>query len=218
VASFAHVAVGLLAGRLHGGGKQGRPSQSCSLGTLTFFTALALLPDSDVFLVALGAPDTGAIGHRGASHSFIFAVMIGLLCAFATRRLGWPAMRTALAGTLAVASHAVLDALGEGGRALPLLWPFSSERFASPWRIFPDAPRGLSFFTRAGVVAVIVEFTLFLPLMLYALWPRLPWVRRQPTLTLIEGGAAGVVPEPAAVPVPQPVVVDENGPPLRSNG
>lgn len=212
--------MGLLAARLHGGGPGRRSDQSCSLGTLIFFTALALLPDFDVCWVALGAPDVGAIGHRGASHSFTAAAAIGVLCAFATRRLGWPVARTALAGTLAVASHAVLDVLGEGGRGLPLFWPFSAERFQSPWRIFPDAPRGLSIFTRVGLTSLIVEFAVFLPLMTYALWPRLPWARRRPALTLIEGGAANIVEPPAVVPVPvpQPVRLDESEPPLRSNG
>jgi len=218
VASFAHVAVGLLAARLHGGGKDRRVDKSCSLGTLFFFTALALIPDFDVFWVAMGAPDVGAIGHRGASHSFTAAAAIGVLCAFATRRLGWPMVRTALAGTLAIASHGVLDALGEGGRGLPLFWPFSAERFQSPWRIFPDAPRGLSFFTRAGLVSLVVEFAVFLPLMTYALWPRLPWARRRPALTLIEGGAVNIAEPSVAVPMAQPVRIDKSEPPLRSNG
>lgn len=220
--------MGLLAARLHGGASA-RTTERCSGGTLVFFGALALLPDADVFLVMLGTSDAGPVGHRGASHSLLTAATIGVLCAVATRRLGWPAIRTALAGSLAVASHAVLDVLGEGGRGLPLFWPFSDTRFVSPVRLFPDAPRGLDLISRTGLVNGIIEFAMFLPITLYALWPNLAPLRawrgrrQPPMLTLIEGGAVS----PAPVPVPSaetgPVesgaVSDASTPPpLRSNG
>ena len=165
--------------------------------------ALALLPDADVALVALGACDDGACGHRGASHSLPFAIAIGLLAGLVARRLRWPVVRTIVAATFAVASHAMLDVLGEGGRGLPLLWPFSDARFISPIRIFPDAPRGLALLSMPGAINVAIEFAVFLPMMLYALWPRLmaPAVRRRrspapiptlPRLTFL-AGAAGTV-------------------------
>src|SRR6187399_1994294 len=148
MASFGHVAVGMLTGRLHGGsgdekkpGADGQRRRPCSWATMAFFAGLALLPDSDVMLVALGTCDAGACGHRGASHSLPVAIAIGLLAGLFARRLRWPVLRTALATTCAVASHALLDVLGAGGRGLPLLWPFSDARFMSPVRIFPDAPR-----------------------------------------------------------------------------
>src|SRR5690349_13572364 len=107
MASFGHVAVGLLAGRLHGGGK--RPgdrrkgghagskltgagpnpgARHCSWWAMLLFSGLALLPDADVLLVALGACDSGVCGHRGASHSLPVAIAIGLLGALLARRLG----------------------------------------------------------------------------------------------------------------------------------
>jgi len=135
--------------------------------------ALALLPDADLALVALGACDDGACGHRGASHSLLFAIAIGLCAGLASRRLGWPVVRTVVAATFAVASHAMLDAFGEGGRGLPLLWPLSDARFISPIRIFPDAPRGLALLSIPGAINVAIEFAVFLPMMLYATWPRI---------------------------------------------
>src|SRR5690349_12277514 len=106
MASFGHVAVGLLTGRLHGGGRKGeggggerpddgdRRDRHCSWGTMIVFAGLALLPDADVLLVTLGACDAGACGHRGASHSLPLALAIGLLAGYAARRLGWPVVRT----------------------------------------------------------------------------------------------------------------------------
>jgi inner membrane protein len=233
MASFGHVAVGLLTGRLHGGGGEGKNGgpegdggrtarRPCSWPALLLFVGLALLPDLDVALVALGACDDGACGHRGASHSLVFAIAIGLLGGLAARRLRWPVVRTVVAATFAVASHAMLDALGDGGRGLPLLWPFSDARFLSPIRIFPDAPRGLALLSLPGAINVAIEFAVFLPMMLYAMWPRIMGRRsvgaivraipRLPKLTFLDGAV-----EPSAA-APAPASPDERDPPIRSAG
>jgi inner membrane protein len=170
MASFGHLAVGLLVGRLHGGAGA-QPEARTSAGTLLTFAVLAELPDADVFGVVLGTCDASLAGHRGGSHSFFVAAILGLATASAARRFGWPIVRTVLAATLAVASHGVLDACGEGGRAIPLLWPLSDVRFVSPWRWLPDAPRGLKMLSRPGLVDFAVEFAVFFPLTAFALWP-----------------------------------------------
>jgi inner membrane protein len=233
MASFGHVAVGLLTGRLHGGGGEGKNGgpggdgggkirRPLSWPTLLLFTGLALLPDADLALVALGACDDGACGHRGASHSLLVALAIGLFAGLVARRLRWPVVRTVVAATFAVASHAMLDALGAGGRGLPLLWPFSDARFISPIRIFPDAPRGLALLSIPGAINVAIEFAVFLPMMLYATWPRIMGRRvggavvhaipKLPNLTFLDG-AVGPSPAPAAAAAP-----DERDPPIRSVG
>jgi len=218
MASVGHVAVGLLAGRLH----RGCPGRPPSKATLIAFALLAVLPDADVLLVAMGTMDAGAAGHRGASHSIALAIAVGLLCALATRRLGWPVWRTAVLATAAVASHAVLDVLCHSGRGLPLLWPLSETRFHSPLRILPDAPRGLALVTQAGLMSMVIELCVFLPVIVYAMWPHLARRLRpasQPQLTIIAGGAPA--PEPVATPTSTPVAVrptDEREPPIRSSG
>jgi inner membrane protein len=183
MASYGHLAVGLLAGRLHGGDDATR-DQRTSAGTLLFFAALAEFPDVDVVGVVCGVRDLGAFGHRGASHSFVTAVAIGLLSGLAARRFGWPAVRTAVAATLAVASHGILDACGEGGRGIPLLWPLSDARFMLPWRLLPEAPRGMKMLSRPGLLDLAVEFVVFFPLTAFALWPGRPrLLRRKATNT-----------------------------------
>jgi inner membrane protein len=183
MASIGHLAVGLLAGRLHGGADgpaEPRASEArASAGTLLAFAALSFLPDMDVVGVALGLPDAGACGHRGASHSFLLAALIGVGMAFFARRLGWPVVRTAVAATLAVASHGILDACGEGGRGIPLFWPLSEARFVSPWRVLPDAPRGLGMLSYPGLFNLCVEFVVFFPLTAFALWPLRPGILRR---------------------------------------
>lgn len=242
MASFGHVAVGLLAGRLHGGAFKaqagGAPPSSngrsawtlrfCSAPTLLAFALIATIPDVDLAFVALGAPDDGVLGHRGASHSFGTALIVGLACATLARRVGWPVVRTAVVAAIAVASHPLLDLLGDSGRALPLFWPFSMARFESPIRIFPDSPRGTEIFSLAGIGEVAIELLMFAPVTAFALWPGRSedsarswwtWRRRVPTLMVIEGGASSAAPGvPGTAPGTESVVVVTDEPPLRSSG
>jgi inner membrane protein len=161
----------MLTGQLHSAGAGHRSRKRCYTAIL-LFAVFSILPDADLIPVALGAHDWGAIGHRGASHSLVTALMVGLACGLFARRMGVPALRTAFAITVAVGSHGLLDTLGEGGRGIPLLWPFSSHRFMSPWRVLPDAPRVEDYLSRAGIISLLSEFGYFLPLMVYVLWPR----------------------------------------------
>jgi len=214
MASFGHVAVGLLTGRLHGGAPtptRRRPSW----GTLALFVALATLPDADVALVALGASDGGPFGHRGAMHSFGMAVVVGVACALAARRWRWPVGRTALAAALAIASHTLLDLLDSGGKSLAVLWPLSSARYHLPWRLLPNAPRGFGLLSSGGLLELATEFALFLPVTIYALWPYVVARTGQagPSSFRLIAGAGAATPTPASSPKSV-----ERDPPLRSSG
>ena len=218
MASFGHVAVGLLAGRLHGGRGARASELRCSWWTLAVFAGMAVLPDVDVLIVACGACDDGLIGHRGASHSLVMALGIGLTLALLMRRLGWPVLRTAIAASFAVGSHGVLDALAQGGRGLPLLWPLTEARFHAPWRIIPDAPRGLGLMSHSGLTEVAFEFLIFLPITCVAIWPQIVarWAaRKPPALTVITGGAAV---SHTTAPMAEPARASDGDPSVRSTG
>jgi inner membrane protein len=187
MACFGHVAVGLLAGRLH---DQGRPVPADTRGraaTLIGFGVLGMLPDFDVFAVALGTSESSIAGHRGASHSLLTALALAVAGGIIARRYGWGGLRTALALLLAMGSHGLLDTLAAGGRAIPLFWPLTDHRFAAPWRCFPDAPRGFAFLSWHGFSVAALEFLYFLPITTFALWPRS--VAPRPRLQVLEGGA-----------------------------
>jgi inner membrane protein len=214
MASFGHVAVGLLTARLHGGGPT-RTRPRPGWRALALFAALATLPDADIALVALGASDAGPFGHRGAMHSLAMAVAVGLGGALAARRWRWPVGRTALAAFAAVASHTLLDLLDDGGKSLAIFWPLSSARYHLPWRLLPDAPRGLGLLSGAGLLELATEFALFLPVTIYALWPHVlarTRQRRPSSLRLVAGQRDA---EQAPASSPRSV---ERDPPLRSSG
>lgn len=173
MAGFGHVAVGLVSGRLHGTWSGRR----LWIG-LIVFALLGMLPDFDVLLVALGTDDWGAWGHRGASHTPVFALAVGVLAALLTWARGQRRpLGRGLVVALVVASHCVLDALTQEGRGMMFLWPLTSDRFHFLWRPIPDAPRGWAFFTAIGFRHLAVELVYFVPFTLYAVWPR--WVRRK---------------------------------------
>ncbi|MEO5659565.1 MAG: metal-dependent hydrolase, partial [Polaromonas sp.] len=58
-----------------------------------------------------------------------------------------------------------------GGVAIPLYWPFSEQRFFSPWRPVEVSPVSFSrFFTQRGADVLLNEVqTIWLPLMAAAL-------------------------------------------------
>ena len=143
------------------------------LPTMAFFAGLALLPDLDYLGVSLGLPDQGPLGHRGAAHSLALPILAAVVAFWMGRRLRLPAGRLALTVALVVASHALLDAMtGGGSRGMPLFWPVSFQRFEMPWRPIPNAPCGLAYVSRTGLVVAATELVQFSPFLLYALGPR----------------------------------------------
>lgn len=136
------------------------------------FGALAMLPDADVLPVSLGLPDVGLFGHRGLTHTLLFAIATAVVSAFVAKRMGLRPLYTAFFVFLAVGSHGPLDALTYDSRGVPLLWPIYGAPIASPWRPIPVAPTGLAFMSTRGFDVALVELIYFLPLLLLSLWPR----------------------------------------------
>ena len=160
VASLAHVAIGMAAGRLWAGRRAG--------WVMAGFAAASMLPDADVIAFALGIPYEAPFGHRGASHSLAFALACGLAAALPAGRRRWA--RGALVAAV-VASHPLLDAMTTGGLGVALWWPASDARIFFPWRPIPVAPIGAAFLSARGLSVLLWELAPSAPLLLYALWP-----------------------------------------------
>ena len=140
---------------------------------MAWWSALSLLPDADVVGFALGVNYGDPWGHRGATHSFTFSVVVGLAVGLAARWWRVPGLgRTALLASLVLASHAILDTMTDGGLGCALLWPFDLTRYFAPWRPIPVAPIGLAFFSPYGGIIALTELVLFSPLLLFALRSR----------------------------------------------
>lgn len=138
----------------------------------------AMLPDADVLAFALHIPYADAFGHRGASHSLLFAGVLAALAAvlafFGSLR-PWSAgvCQPRLASTVqaavfvfvCAASHPLLDAMTSGGLGVALAWPWSEHRFFAPWRPIRVSPFAPQFFSARGVATLLSELRwVWLPL------------------------------------------------------
>ena len=133
-----------------------------ALGTLTSFphrrrafwlvsAVLPVLPDVDVFGRALGISFYSTWGHRGVSHSFAAAAVIGAVAAWLLhRRLGARPAPLAVYFATITASHGVLDALTDGGPGVAFFAPFDGTRYFFPWRPIPVSPLAANFFSEWG--------------------------------------------------------------------
>lgn len=150
-----HVAVGLLAAR--------RFDDDLRKTGVTF-SLLSLLPDIDMIGRKLGYDHT-MLGHRGLTHSLVFAGLVGLAL------LAWKGRRFALWAALIVASHGFLDMADVGPNGVAYLWPFSTKFYFWPGalRFLPGPPPGENYLSWAGAYRVGVGTLWFLPVFWLAL-------------------------------------------------
>ncbi len=131
---------------------------------LVFFAiGSAILPDADVIAFLLEIPYTHPLGHRGFSHSIVFALLWAILLMFTIgkqhkRIWFWVIF-------LATMSHGVLDAMTSGGKGVGFLIPFNNERFFFPFREIKVSPIGIEdFFSTWGLQVLYSEFKyIFIP-------------------------------------------------------
>lgn len=117
-----------------------------------------VLPDLDVIGLYLGIPYGHPAGHRGFSHSLLFAVLVGTFASglwryFITRdHQSWVLF---VYFSVATASNGLLDALTNGGKGVGFFIPFDSGRYFFPYQPIRVAPISAeSFFDRGWPVLV----------------------------------------------------------------
>lgn len=120
--------------------------------------AASILPDLDVVAFRLGIAYSSQLGHRGFSHSLLFAALVAALAALFANRLK-SARITAFAFVLVSAvSHGLLDMLTTGGLGIACLWPFSEQRFFFPVQVVRVSPLSIRrFFGPAGMAVFTSE-------------------------------------------------------------
>ena len=125
--------------------------------------ACSVIPDLDVIGLSIGIPYPSVWGHRGITHSLLFAVLVGCLIAWlAFHREELAAMKRNRASLaiffgLATASHLVLDSLTSGGLGVAAFAPFDASRYFAPWRPIRVSPIGAGFFSMRGLLVLASE-------------------------------------------------------------
>jgi inner membrane protein len=145
--AFSHVIVAVAMGKAFRNKELGW--RELGLGTFC-----SVLPDLDVIGFPLGIQYGDLWGHRGMTHSVLFAALLaGMLVTLWYR--GKPAI--AMAGFylyffFCTASHGVLDALTNGGLGVAFFSPFDTTRYFFPIRPVLVSPIGITeFFSTYGI-------------------------------------------------------------------
>lgn len=115
----------------------------------------SMMPDLDVVAFKLGIAYGDAFGHRGASHSITFALLLGLIALACAPLLRSTRVKAFAFVGVSALSHPLLDMFTDGGLGAALLWPMSLERFFWPWRAIEVSPIGVSRFLTGRGLAVI---------------------------------------------------------------
>lgn len=114
----------------------------------------SMFPDIDVIGFRFGIHYGDFWGHRGMTHSLVFAALLA-----GVTTLGFIASKMSGIGRvslfaylfLATASHGLLDAMTNGGLGVAFLSPFDDHRYFLPWRPIRVSPIGVArFFTTRG--------------------------------------------------------------------
>jgi inner membrane protein len=131
------------------------------------------LPDIDVIGFRFGIPYADFWGHRGFTHSLVFAALLASVVAIIVLRRGASGMgRLPLFSYLflATASHGVLDAMTNGGLGVAFFSPFDTRRYFLPWRPIRVSPIAFGrFFSPHGYLILQNELLwIWLPAGLFA--------------------------------------------------
>ena len=122
-----------------------------------------ILPDFDVLGFNLGIAYGDPLGHRGFTHSIVFALIWALSLMFTLGRNNkviW-----FLVIFISTMSHGILDAMTSGGKGVGFFIPFNNDRFFFPFQDIRVSPIGIGkFISERGIQVILSEFKyIFLP-------------------------------------------------------
>jgi inner membrane protein len=132
----------------------------------------SVAPDLDVIGFKFGIHYGDFWGHRGFTHSLVFAAFLAGVVAVVLFRRGASGIgRSALFAYLflATASHGVLDAMTNGGLGVAFFSPFDNRRYFLPWRPILVSPIAITrFFSPRGYAILRSELLwIWLPAILF---------------------------------------------------
>jgi inner membrane protein len=119
-----------------------------------------MLPDADVVGFHFGIRYQDFWGHRGFTHSLVFAALLATSVIVIASRPGVLGDRRLLWFYLflATASHGLLDAMTDGGLGVAFFSPFDTMRYFLPWRPIRVSPIGVArFFSPRGLAVLRSE-------------------------------------------------------------
>src|SRR5918992_835712 len=164
--AFSHAVAGLAIGTAFW--RPGVPARFWVAGAV-----VAALPDLDSIGFRFGVAYGDMLGHRGLTHSLLFAALVSaLVVAIVFPSGAGPVSRGQLwlYLFLATASHGVLDALTNGGLGVAFFAPVENTRYFFPFRPIQVSPISVrAFFSEWGARVLMSELVwVLLPSALFA--------------------------------------------------
>jgi len=115
------------------------------------------LPDVDVIGFGFGVRYGDLWGHRGMTHSILFAAAIGIAAGICFGGSMLERFGQSLLLFTITCSHGVLDAMTDGGLGIAFFSPFNLTRYFLPWRPIRVSPIGAAFFSSRGLAVIWSE-------------------------------------------------------------
>lgn len=154
------------------------------------------IPDLDVIGFDFGIRYGDFWGHRGFTHSLLFAALLATatVVAMAPMLLMRPDKNSSASASwtwaylfLATASHGLLDAMTDGGLGVAFFSPFNDQRYFLPWRPILVSPIGIdAFFSSYGLAVLQNEFVwIWLPALSVA---GAAWIIHRQRLLTVKSG------------------------------
>ncbi|HEY0029333.1 MAG TPA: metal-dependent hydrolase [Bacteroidia bacterium] len=139
----------------------GYPKETRNTKFILLGIVCSILPDADVLSFKFGIAYEAFWGHRGFTHSFFFALLLGMLITFLFYKSVFFSKRAIgyiLFFALCTASHGILDAMTTGGLGVAFFSPFDTTRYFFPWRPIQVSPIGAgNFFSEWGIRVIKSE-------------------------------------------------------------
>ena len=174
-------------------GKAATPAEPASRTFWLVCMLCSMLPDVDVIGFSLGIRYGDLWGHRGMTHSLLFAAVVGLFVAFTLGKSAPERWTAGLLVFLITTSHGVLDALTNGGLGVAFFSPFDPRRYFFPWRPIAVSPISAdAFISLRGMHVLWTEIVwLWGPILLLAgvIWAIGTWRRNRTASALVRDQA-----------------------------
>lgn len=150
--AFSHAFVALALGKAS-------PHPTMTWQVLLLGMTCSIVPDLDVIGLYFGIPYGDLWGHRGMTHSLLFAGLLSttLVGVWHLQKSGATKIGLFCYFFLCTASHGVLDALTDGGLGVAFFSPFDTSRYFFAVRPIAVSPIGISAFVSENAFHVLAS-------------------------------------------------------------
>jgi inner membrane protein len=112
----------------------------------------SMLPDIDVIGFYNNIPYGNLLGHRGITHSILFAFVYGAVIGLIFHKMYY---RATILLALCTLTHTLLDAMTNGGLGVALFAPFENSRHFFSFRPIAVSPLGIHNFLNSNGLSVL---------------------------------------------------------------